>query len=363
MHIVLVILLCACFGVIDLLNSRGRLGSTKKWQAVIGGLLIFLYGALRASTVGGDVAGYFDDFRTDMRMSYADILNASSSYTQSRDPVFHLTLKLLSHVWADPQIMLIAIAAVVAVGFTLFVYKSSSNLLLSFLMFICLRIFDFTLSGLRQSIAMGIVWLSIAFIDGKKPMRFILTVLIASLFHSSALVFLIAYPLSKLRRVRWVLGISAAFLAVNFVTGNALIHALAQLPGLSRYAGYLKGIENQSGMTTLLMQVGILIFSFFFKKQMEKDEPRTAFFFNMYIVGLVFTFLGFDFANIFRIGYYFIIYMVVLLPAAINSQRDNKAVMLTNYLVAILLIGQYALLGPGAGTANYQFCWQELGRW
>ena len=62
-----------------------------------------------------------------------------------------------------------------------------------------LPVFLLNFSGLRQAIAMGITALSFNFIKEKKPVQFILLVILASLFHKSAIVFLAMYPIYNIK--------------------------------------------------------------------------------------------------------------------------------------------------------------------
>ena len=62
-----------------------------------------------------------------------------------------------------------------------------------------LPVFLLNFSGLRQAIAIGITALSFNFIKEKKPVQFILLVILASLFHKSAIVFLAMYPIYNIK--------------------------------------------------------------------------------------------------------------------------------------------------------------------
>lgn len=74
-----------------------------------------------------------------------------------------------------------------------FIYKNSTNIFLSYFIFISLGFFDFTLSGIRQSIAMLIGLYTYEYALKKQKTKFLLVVLLAASFHYSALILLPIY--------------------------------------------------------------------------------------------------------------------------------------------------------------------------
>lgn len=330
---------------------------SRRIECIYGGSLLFLHGALRGDTVGIDVNGYIESFYQTAMMSYSEILNMGNAYVQSRDPIFYCFLKFLSEITDNHQIILVVISFIVSIGISLFIYRSSRNVLISFLAFICLRIYSFTLSGLRQAIAMSILWIGCKYIGEKKPFKFLFLVLIASMFHSSALIFIIAYPISKLNRIKPLLIGSTFFIIVNFITNNMFIKLLVNIPVISKYAGYLQGVKNLDGKILFILQIAILIFVLIYKDKIIKASKMNIMYINMLIIGIVFSFLGFSFPNMFRIGYYFNIFMIILLPNAIRLLSDNNLKIIINYILIVVITIQYWVLGAGAGVDNYVFFW------
>ncbi|CAK2010888.1 EpsG family protein [Vibrio crassostreae] len=73
--------------------------------------------------------------------------------------------------------------------------KETKYVAIVLLIYFCDLFFYYNLSGFRQSIAMGFVFLSFIFIKDKKPLMFICSILFAALFHKPAIVSLILYPM------------------------------------------------------------------------------------------------------------------------------------------------------------------------
>ncbi|MCG7489695.1 EpsG family protein [Vibrio sp. Of14-4] len=73
--------------------------------------------------------------------------------------------------------------------------KETKYLAIVMLIYFSDLFFYYNLSGFRQSIAMGFVFLSFIFIRDKNPWSFIFTILVSALFHKPAIVSLILYPM------------------------------------------------------------------------------------------------------------------------------------------------------------------------
>ena len=72
---------------------------------------------------------------------------------------------------------------------------------MSVLLFYLLMLFDFFLSGMRQMLAIAILLFAYDKLREKKPIPFLLLVLLAVTVHSSAVLFLLLYP-SATRKIR-----------------------------------------------------------------------------------------------------------------------------------------------------------------
>ena len=356
MHSIL-ILSILIIGLLIYFFSNEKKG--RKRLSIWAGLNLFMYGALRSTSVGIDVPFYENAYQMLPNISFESLFT-STHLILSRDPFFYAFIKFLTFISEDPQFMLIVISAIVAICFSIFVYKNSINPLLSIIMFIGLRYYSFTLTGLRQAIAWSIVMLSYEFIKDKKLIRFIATVCIASLFHSSAILFIVAYPLANIREIGRFSLIVGAGLYLNFATDNLILKLLVKLPLLQQYESYIYREEfATTGMTMLIIYFSILLFTLFMKKSFLKKTDNANLMFNLSLIGFAITTLGYDYANIFRIGYYFIFPIVLLLPSVIKSSFDKKSQLIVTFVVIVLLVMQFIILDPGGGTQNYKFFWNN----
>ncbi len=362
MHIVLILTLIAGEIIIaDVIENERK---KRICQAAFGGILLFLFAALRSENVGVDSLTYAQAFEFDAKLSFKEILNIGAGYMQSTDPVFHCFLYLLSLINTDPQIMFIVISAIVAVSVSVLFHRYSEDILLSFVIFITLRMFSFTVTGLRQAMAMAILWWAIPQIKNKKPIRFILIVLAASLFHSSSFIFILAYPLARVKRILLSAYsiISAGIICI--LTNNAPIRMFLSLPFLGRFSSYLEQ-ESSGGSSTAVIYLGIILFAlfaynYFVRTCDEQEIQKVNVEYNLAIWGVFLSLIGLSYANLFRMGYYFAIILYILLPRLIGAMKSSSDRTIIKMTLIILLAGQYIYLGPSAGLAPYEFFWEAM---
>ena len=212
MHLILLLSLI----IIDIVCEKWDKIENKRLAKVIGmGMAMFLFGALRSVNVGTDLPNYFRYFEKTTHLSTVGIFKVFLEY----EPVFFIFLKSITLFSKNPQLMLVVISGIVAAGLSYFIYHQKCNPLMVYMMFICLRLFPFTLSGLRQAVAMAITWVAFVHLIKGRDKKFWLFLAIAFLFHTSSIVFILVYPLYKMRSTKFVL-FSAAGIYVFSLCGS-----------------------------------------------------------------------------------------------------------------------------------------------
>ena len=119
------------------------------------------------------------------------------------------------------QICLMIMAFIMYYSFAIFVRKHSSNFFVSYFLFVTLGFFDFSLSGIRQSLAMllGIHLYTYALNRQKK--HFIIMLIISLSFHYSAIILVPIYILvNKKPKSKDALVLTVFYLALYFNRNN-----------------------------------------------------------------------------------------------------------------------------------------------
>lgn len=357
MHIVLVSFLIIAYYLLG--GDKGIYDhKVRKVQVLIMGGALFLFAALRSYTVGTDVEAYY------YYMYSSGVGNTLQDWYQNNsfsDPGFYLMIGLMQLISPDPQIMLVIIGAVVAFSFSYFTYHEKGNVLIFFMMFIGFRIFSFTLSGLRQATAMSIIFIAYIQLKNNRNLVFLLLTLLASTFHLSAIIFLLAYPVMKFQKTHLLIAAILVVSLLNILTNGSIAGVMANFFFADRFEGYVLRSQNMAfeGSFTIYIYITVYLVSLLYYKQLRRLDPVFYRDFNVLTIGVFFAILGQTMDNVFRISYYFIFPLYPVFSQVLSVMAKNRRVAeILGVFVAILLAVQYIYLGPGAGTDDYRFFWQ-----
>ncbi len=355
MHFIFLITICFISVIIHM--QKIDADKKRKYEVIFIGIALFLFAALRDASVGIDTLRYCDGFIGASRKSFLEILFGENDY---RDPFFYCFLRALAYISKDPQIMLIVIGGWVAFSYSYFTYHSKSNVLLTYLLFICLRIYSFTFTGLRQAMAMGFIWIAFVFLMQNKKWKYLLFVVLGSLFHFSAISFLLALPFFYVKREKFVLGSCLAFAAINFITGDRIVYYISETLFPDRGDKYIDtAMETGTSLsTTFILYILMFLFIFIFFTNVKKNDDKAYGKFNLICIALLISFVSQGFPSLFRVAYYFICVLFVLFSETIINSFNERDRVILNLIIPTLLIGQYLILGTSGGTENYMFFWQ-----
>ena len=325
-------------------------GNGKKYFVIASCIILLLYAALRAHNLQPDIPVYVEYFRDYSKMSFNEMIKVFEG--DRKDPFYFFFAWCFSRIFPDAQLWLafVALSFMSVVG--VLIYKESENPLLSFIAFLALAYFEFSLSGLRQTLALSLTMLSYFGIKKKDWKMFVLLVLLASLFHKSALIFLIAYPVAHLKLGKGHLFIAIIIIAF-FLVGKSYIRDLLQKYLIdTQYESYIESTVNLS-FSGFIIQGSIFLFSFYYYSRVIKKYKNANILYNLSFIGLMFQLFSSMIAEIFRISMYFSIFNILLIPLAISVEEDLKTRFTETIGVGLILI-VYMFM---TGIPQYAFFW------
>ncbi|WP_198439513.1 EpsG family protein [Aerococcus urinae] len=150
-------------------------------------LHLFIIQGLRGTHVGGDLPGYQTFYQ--VTTNFSDVINGK----------FDIGYNFINYIFNILQInfqtFIGIISFFVILIFSIYIYKYSYNLFISYGLYLFFGLYDFGFSGLRQIIAMSILLISFKFLIEKDFKKFLIFTTLATLIHTTAISFFIAYPL------------------------------------------------------------------------------------------------------------------------------------------------------------------------
>lgn len=247
-------------------------------------------------------------------------------------------------------------------------YKKNIGLVLSFIVFFFFY-YNESYNMLRQMVALLIVLNSFQFIIERKLIKFLLVVICASLFHVTAIISIVLYPLSllsesKLRKVYyWLIGAGLMGVIVGFSNIVSFFASKGIISG-DRFSFYTEGDGVTGGRIIRLVFFALMFVVFTIKK--KKIEKRFKYTNTLYvycIFSLGLTALVFLYTNSFiiRVAYYFDIFMILYVPLiakSLNIQYGKKRALTQGSIITIYYFVYWLIvyvIRNGAGTVPYKF--------
>lgn len=271
-------------------------------------------------------------------------------YYQSMEPGWEMFSRLAWSLWPSYHSLIFFSSTLFVISFSVFSWKHSSNLALSWLVLICMGIWGTTLYVLRQTVAMAFLLFAFSSADQKKALTFVMLVLIASMFHQTAIAFLIVYPfVGKQQNSLYFVCMLAISLFI-LLAGEVVIDFLTSLS--DRYADYES--NGGSGISYLFM---LILIECFIGYVWKRHGSMTGAFHHSFTIGIVVQLLALRLSVLTRLTRYFVLSSTILLPNSLAMIRSKKERLLFSMLIVACLLFLYFYVGdcffPG-GSAVFE---------
>lgn len=314
-------------------------------------IFMFLIIALRHREVGSnDSNNYYENWELLSTLNFNQLQTYAK--TSNFETGYLLFVWVFSHVFPYGQFVFVLSAILFAIAVCRFIYLNSEDPELSFVMYICLGLYTFMVQGLRQSMAMSMCLLALEFCKKRKFWPFVLLILLAATFHTSAIIFAVVYFIYG-----FTLNIRTGFVSLG-VAGILLIFSrqLAVIGNMLFEREYEGEVET-GGFVAVAIYVIILVVTVVFsgKRRKEKDY---SFFFFMTMLGAVFYLIRYIEVLIAeRVSFYFMFGQLISLPNVISRFDKHVAFIVKCVVIALsFLLFVYRLSGDG--LVAYRFFWQ-----
>ena len=341
----------------------------KKRCVMLAATALILFSGLR-SWWYGDLTKYYHGYLDASGMSIKEIYEAQGLRNIGISVCFKIMSSLFGQYGYDYFIFVVAFFSVFTLSKVIMKYSPSP--FLSYMLFICMGLFSFTYSGLKQTIAMGFCCLAIIELLEGTFIRFTFFTILGALFHAPALLFFLAWPLSrkKIDALYYVviLGlIAAVFLFRNQLVG--MMESAYYAANVAEDAADIVASEEAVGGRFIMMIV-ILVGATFIRPPSRTDVVFSRIY-GVIILAAVFQMFSIYDNNYTRLADYFFQFITIFTPLLLeqyeydpNGQRRQYA-MFTNkkeiYVFARIVVVVFSLWFYSKqieGMQTYYFFWE-----
>tara|TARA_B110000003_G_scaffold273584_1_gene311646 strand:- start:10470 stop:11564 length:1095 start_codon:yes stop_codon:yes gene_type:complete len=252
---------------------------------------IILISSFKGNLVGTDSYNYFEFF-SEIKVSdftgFLDYLLINLLYVE---PLYYFSQWILKYLNADYRVFLIFIYSFIWGS----IYYASKNHIKYFyhVLFFSLTLgyMFFSFNGVRQSIALAIVFVAVNYLIKSNNKKFFLTIFVAFLFHYSAILLIpIIWLISKINieKEYWIIIITLAFLFPANIFYFPIQYIFSYIP---RYSHYINDvIQYNYGISTItygvfLNYIVVLLPLLYFK--ISKINSYNKLIFNISFTGAV----------------------------------------------------------------------------
>lgn len=311
-------------------------------------LPLFIILGFKGNMVGSDTPNYIRIFEN---ATYFDILG-ERSMNEQLEIGYKVFIHLLTSITSVYQWQFIIVGALVYVSIGYFVYKHAKDPALAILLFITLGYFQFTLSGIRQTMAMSIILFSYEFIKRRNFIKYFIIVIIAALFHKSALFFLPTYFIACRQFTRKNIFITIMAFSIFFIFSESMLLWSADV------FEYNYGIEEtDNGYIFFIIVLVITILSLIFNKQIIRSNKNNVIFLNINIVSFFLWCMRLISRTVERVSFYFLPATCIILEEFVVSIKNSKYRIAIYFLVFIFSSALFIYrIYNNPSLVPYQFC-------
>lgn len=331
----------------------GKNGKEVDLSLLVPCLVLFFFAAVRGVTVGADTKQYQVIFELCAEEKWSALASSTA-----RRLWFHLDdielgykyyNKLLSCLWNDPQMITIANSFFIMFPLYRLIKKYSSDHWLSIFLFFTLGFYQTSLNLTPSAISSLIALNGLEYIRKKKMLPYVGCILLASVFHYSAFLFLPLYFCDYLKlTAKRFWGILLGTFAVVTMAFSILVSYLYYIVP-ERYQGYLKGNIQKEQILVYVVQLFLISYCIWKEKEDELFWKKNQNYLWFFLAESVSYFLAMYASSGFsRISFLLSPLLVITIPRLLQKDRIGKnGVGNTDIGNGILKIDKRALLIVG----------------
>lgn len=323
------------------------------------GIMVLIFG-LRGRSVGTDTNTYLDLYNQIGNTPVGELNRIWTEYG------YNIWNKLIYSISKSEQVFLILTGIFILGSGIYFIYKNSLNKLYSLFLYIAFMFFFSSMNIMRQFIALGIVFIALEFLYKEKNKLFFITIIIAAIFHETAIINLIFYFIRNRKFIYKKMLIVSGILFVLIK-----IRIIDLIVSFTSFDGYMKTkLYGKGSWIHFMMYLAILVFIIGVIEMIKREKflgiIKTKFDMreNIILWGVFFSVImqlcATQIQLFSRLAMYYMPFVIIAIPNTLELIEDRKIKRILYIVItiaSILYMGLYIYKG-GQGVIPYKFFWE-----
>lgn len=308
-----------------LLALRSGLSGSAKFWALVSASILVAVAALRWH-VGTDYWTYDGLYANYKSTPWGE-------YSLFSEPGIRVLARLASWIHDDSAVMF-ALASLLTVGLSVStIYRRSPMIALSVLLYVITGAWQGSFNGVRQYLACAIIFAGHRYVIDRKFTKYMLVVILAMLFHVSALAmaFLWFVPLKRLGTLRAAGLMIAAALGLTVYSYATSLIGLFKGPIAVEAGSYL--VRQVNPLRVAMAFVPLVLYIFLTRR--DRLDAKAHFYVNIAFINAAVMIAGANSAYLTRFAVYTNIFSILLIPRLLNM-RDRRLAAIAGVAVVSL---------------------------
>ena len=305
--------------------------------------------------IGNDYANYAKSvpMYANTVESQGGIMKAFNYYDQK----IEISYIALSWVFGDFPANYVWVIGSLGLIFQLFVFLSLKRVdgyYWGYLALFITELIFLSWDAVRQGAAIGIILFAVEFIREGKPIKYLISVLAASLFHTSVLIMVPFYLLRYIKVHDFVLIAAIGGMTVLMWLGvltELMSEVTAYFALFEHYEGYANSTATLAVAESMMYKLRLVLYALFWSG-IILFLPKDRMIYKLFItIGACIFLFAMNSMSITRIAWYFLSSVVVGLPIAMNnlkvkyaSPKNIHRIATTSIIVAMFFLFSYDVL-------------------
>lgn len=308
-------------------------GKKNKFYLILSMPILALMVGFRNLAVGNDTWEYVRLFKDIQNYQFLDLLD-NNRYESG----YLLFNKIISLFFLNPIYLLLICSLITYSAYYFFIVKYSKNFGFSILLFVLMGYFGQTMNTIRLQLATVILIFGFNFLVKNKTIKFVCACILAFFFHKTAIIFLLALPLKKVKLTR------KKILIICFVTLIIFLYFDPIFQVVGEYIEYYRSYENTvyldgniriASILKLCLSLSISIFIYIcYKTNKEGFDVSDKLMMKLVFFSVFILVISLKFPILDRVADYFNVYSIAVLPNAVNNLQKNRLI----YIITILIL-------------------------
>lgn len=313
---------------------------------------MFLIQALRDPSVGTDTKMYIDVYERYQTSEYYGYL-----YTHY-DLGIRFLISVFKNMNLHSQWLLVFMSLLIVLGFSIFIYNNSKNVILSTIIFACI-LYPNSFNVVRQYIACSIAINCFTLFKNKKNIKGILLFVFAILFHKIVLIMIVPFLLSRIRNINYTYIVLISGLLVIIFCGTSISNYFLTIFRSDFYTSGNYDTNRIFRLTSFLTVFYTFIFLYLSQSEFKCSsyEYRVFICFLVCNIGLGILYLKNEIFS--RLIELFNSFLIISIPYAIYLKKDRYSSIykgITILMAIFLMCNQ--VFNSKSGIEIYKFFWR-----